>query len=152
MMCTVAFELSNFFANCQTLLAGNLSRSTLPSVMVLDMKSSSCKKNLKMSQCHIFAVSGGYFVRLTCACTALYHSLMHSYFLDENWSRDQTPGSHLTGLWFTKISKPLPNCVKIHFHLWIVPRIHVLIHSKVAGPSDNFLALLAFREGCEFTL
>ena len=32
-----------------TLLAGNFSRLTLPSVIVLDTKFSSCKKNQKMS-------------------------------------------------------------------------------------------------------
>ena len=37
----VAFALSNFFTSCFTLLVGNLSKSTLPSVMVLDTKSSS---------------------------------------------------------------------------------------------------------------
>ena len=54
---------------------GNLSRSPLPSIMVLDMKSSTCRKNQKMSQCSIFVVSRGYFARFTCACTALYHLL-----------------------------------------------------------------------------
>ena len=37
------------FASWKTLLAGNFFRSTLPSVIVLDTKSSSCKKNEKMS-------------------------------------------------------------------------------------------------------
>ena len=89
MWCAVAFELSNFFASYLTLLAGNLSRSTLPSVIVLDTKSSAHKKNQKMSQCNIFTVSGGYFVRFTWPvqhCTIC----RHSYFLDENWSKDQT--------------------------------------------------------------
>ena len=43
--CAVAFECSNLFASCWTLLAGNLSRSTLPSVIVLETKSSLHKKN-----------------------------------------------------------------------------------------------------------
>ena len=76
LMChAVAFELSNFFANWQTLLLENFSRSTLPSVMILDTKSSSHRKNQSMLQCNIFAVSGRYFSKFTCACTALYHSL-----------------------------------------------------------------------------
>ena len=70
----VAFELSNFFAYWWTLLVGNLSRSTLSSVMVLNTKSSSHRKNQNMLQCKIFTVSGRYFAKLTCACTALYHS------------------------------------------------------------------------------
>ena len=70
----VALEFSRFLASCLTLLAGNFSRSTLPSLMVLETNSSSLRKNQKMSLCRIFAVSGGYFARLNWACTALYHS------------------------------------------------------------------------------
>ena len=73
---TMAFELSNFLANWCTLLVGNLSRSTLPSLMVLDTKSSSHRKNQNMSLCSILAVSRGYLARFTCACMALYHSSM----------------------------------------------------------------------------
>ena len=70
----VVFEVSYFFARWHTLLAGNLSRSTLPSFMVLETNSSSCRKNQNMSLCKIFATSGGYFARLTCACTQFYQS------------------------------------------------------------------------------
>ena len=73
---TVALELCNVFISSLTLLVGNLSKSTLPSIMVLDTKPSSHEKNQKISQCNIFAVSGGYFVRLICAWTALYHLLI----------------------------------------------------------------------------
>ena len=71
---TVALELSILFACYLTLHAGNFSKSTLPSFMVLDTNSSSCKKNQNMSQCKILTVSGGYLARLTSTCTALYHS------------------------------------------------------------------------------
>ena len=75
LMClAVAFGLSIVLASCLTLLAGNFSKSTLPSFMVLDTNSSSCKKNQNISQWRIWAVSGGYLARLTCACTALHHS------------------------------------------------------------------------------
>ena len=70
----VALELSILFASCLTLLAGNMSKSTFPSLMVLKTNSSSCRKNQKMSLCKILAVSGGYFARLTWACTTLYYS------------------------------------------------------------------------------
>ena len=70
----VALELSILFASCCTLLAGNLSRSTFPSLIVLDTNSSSHSKNQKMLLCMFLAVSGGYFARLTCACTTLYQS------------------------------------------------------------------------------
>ena len=72
----MAFELSNFLANWCTPLAGNLSRLMLPSLMVLDTKSSSFRKNQNMSLCSILAVSGGYLAKFTCACMALYHSSM----------------------------------------------------------------------------
>ena len=72
----VAFELSSFLANGHTLLAGNLSKSMLPSLMVLDMKSPSFKKNQKMSLWSILAVSGGYLAKFTCTCIALYHLSM----------------------------------------------------------------------------
>ena len=51
-----------------------MSRATLPSFMVLETNSSSCRKNQTMCLCKIFAVSGGYFARLTWAYTQLYHS------------------------------------------------------------------------------
>ena len=70
----MALELSIFFASCHTLLAGNLSKSTLPSLIVLDTNPSPHRKNQKMSLCKILTVSGGYLARLTCAFTALYHS------------------------------------------------------------------------------
>ena len=74
MYLAVAFELSYFLSSWHILLAGNLSQSTLPLFMVLKTKSSSCSKKQNRSPCKIFAVSGGYFVKLTCACTLLYHS------------------------------------------------------------------------------
>ena len=70
----VALELSYFFASWYTLLAGNLSRSLLPSFMVLETNSSSLRKNQNISLCKIFAVSDGYFARLIWAYTQLYHS------------------------------------------------------------------------------
>ena len=64
-MClAVAFELSYFLANWNTLLAGNLSKLTLPSLMVLDTKSSSFRKNQKMSLWSILAVSRGIWLSL----------------------------------------------------------------------------------------
>ena len=38
------------------------------------MKTSSFRKNKKMSLWSILAVSGGYLAKFTCACMALYHS------------------------------------------------------------------------------
>ena len=55
---TVALELSNFFTSCLTLLVGKLSKSNTAFCNVLDTKSSSHKKNQKISQCNIFAVLG----------------------------------------------------------------------------------------------
>ena len=77
LMClAVAFKLSIFFTSWHTLLAGNLSRSTLPSFIVLDTKSSSLINKQKMLWCNILAVSGGNLARLTWVCTALYHLSM----------------------------------------------------------------------------
>ena len=75
LMClAVALELPIFLASWCTLLAANFSRSTPPSLIVLDTNSSSHRKNWNISQCKILAVSGGYLARLIWACTALYHS------------------------------------------------------------------------------
>ena len=57
-----SFGIFHLFSSCHTLLPGNLSRSTLPSLIVLDINATS----------QILAVSGGYLARLT--CTALYYS------------------------------------------------------------------------------
>ena len=70
----VDLDHCSFFANCLTLLAGNLSRSILESFIVLETNSSSLRKNLKMSLCNILALSWGYLAKLICNCTALYHS------------------------------------------------------------------------------
>ena len=69
----VDLEDSNFFANCLTLLTGNLSKSILESFIVLETNSSSLRKNQNISLCNILAVSWGYFAKLICDCTALYH-------------------------------------------------------------------------------
>ena len=55
-----AFDASIFFANCLTLLAGNMWRSTLLTLMVLDANLSSFKKKQKMSWLKMFAVSCGF--------------------------------------------------------------------------------------------
>ena len=68
-----AFDASIFFSSCLTLLAGNMWRSTLLSLMVFDINSSSFRKNQKMSQCKMFAVPSGYLARHMWAGTILYH-------------------------------------------------------------------------------
>ena len=74
-MClTLAFELLYFLANWCTLLAGNLSKLTLPSLMVLDTKSSSFRKKTKDVHVMYFGCFQGYLAKFTCACMALYHS------------------------------------------------------------------------------
>ena len=70
----VALELSIIFASWCTWLAGNLSKSTLLPLIVLDTNSSSGRKNQKISLCKILAVSGGYIARLSCASKVLYYS------------------------------------------------------------------------------
>ena len=107
--CTVAFGLLDFFTSYLTLLRGNLSRSTLSSVMVLDTKFSTCKKSQKMSQWNIYAVLGGYH--------------WYCYFLDGSWSKDQI---RFTPHW-TAIYRNLQTSFKLcqdSFYLWIAPRIH----------------------------
>ena len=75
LMClALALELSIFLAGWCTLLAGNLSRSMVPSLIILETNSSSFRKNQQISLCSILAVSGGYLARLICAWTTLYHS------------------------------------------------------------------------------
>ena len=56
----VALEFSSFFVGSLTLLAGNLSKSTLPSVMVLGTKSSSHRKKQKKYLGVILLCLGGY--------------------------------------------------------------------------------------------
>ena len=74
-MClVVTFELSIFFASCLTLLAGNLSRSMLLSLIVLETNFSSFKKYQRMSLWSILADSGGYLATAVWVCIALYHS------------------------------------------------------------------------------
>ena len=57
----VALEPSILFASCQTQLAGNLSKSAFPTLVVLDTNSSSHRKIQKISLCKILAVSGEVF-------------------------------------------------------------------------------------------
>ena len=65
LMCpAVDLDDSNLLASCLTLLDGNVSRSMLESLIVLDTNSSCLGKNQNMSLCKIFAVSAGYFARL----------------------------------------------------------------------------------------
>ena len=71
----VAWELSIIFAHWCTVLAGNLLNSTWPSFKVLERNDSSLRKNQNIYLCRIWAVSWGSLASVTCACTALYHSL-----------------------------------------------------------------------------
>ena len=72
----LALDLDDFrfLASSLTLLAGSFSRSMLESLIVLETISSSLRKNQNISLCSILAISGGYFARLICAWTVLYHS------------------------------------------------------------------------------
>ena len=90
LMCfAVDLDDSSFLANCLTLLAGNLSKSMLESLIVFDTKSSSLRKNQNMSLCKILAVSCGYLPKLICACTALYYSPTECSSW-QNWLASQT--------------------------------------------------------------
>ena len=87
LMClAVDLEDSNFLASCLTLLAGNLSRSILESLRVLDTNSSSLRKKQKMIWCKILAVSCGYLAKLICAWTVLYHCYITLLRFDYNIS------------------------------------------------------------------
>ena len=105
--CTVPLELSILFASWHILLAWNLSKSTLLSLIVLDTNSSSHRKSQKM--CKILAVPGGYLARLTCACTVLYNS---STFVALSKACEEVKmGSHLIWLGLAKFLKLSPDCV-----------------------------------------
>ena len=74
-MClAVALELYIFLTNWHTLLAGNLFKSMLLSLMVFDTNSLFLRKNQKIYLCKILAVSCQYLAKATCVCTMLYHS------------------------------------------------------------------------------
>ena len=70
----VAFELSILYTSCLILFVGNMSRSILLSLIVLETNSSSLRKNQKMPLWSILAVSWRYLAKVTWVCTALYHS------------------------------------------------------------------------------
>ena len=90
-------------------------------LFILDTKSSSCKKNQKISRCNIFTVSGGYFARFTCVWTALYHSSM-LYYLGKSLLKDQTRFSpHWIAAY--KNLQTSPKLCQDSFLLWIIPRI-----------------------------
>ena len=74
LMCLpVDFKDSIFLASCLTFLAGNLSRSMIESLMVLETHSSLLRKTRIYHNARYF-VSGGYLAMDTWACTVLYHS------------------------------------------------------------------------------
>ena len=74
------------------------------SLMVLETNSSSFKKNQKILQCKIPAVSGGYLARDTWACTALYHSPTEQLPCLEACQQVKS-SSHPFGLWLAEIIK-----------------------------------------------
>ena len=125
------------------LFAGNFCKSTLHSLMVLDTKSSSFKKNQNISLCKILAVYGGYLARDTCAYTALYQS-----------STDLLPGHKLvsrSNLALTSFSCGLQKIFILgpyHIQAKIFCRQapgNILIHPKISTPCYDFLALLWHR-------
>ena len=140
-MCrTVAFELSSFLASCCTLLAGNFSKSTLPSLMVLDTNSSSLRKNQNMSLCRILAVSGGYFARFTCTCTTLYHSSTLQFPWQKLVNRSNLARTLLDCS--LQYSSYLPHMMsRVQFTGRKIPG-YILIHAAVATPGYNFFTFL----------
>ena len=150
---------SSFFANCLTLLAGNLSRSMLESFIVLETNSSSLRKKQKMSLCNILAVSWGYFAKLISDCTALYHS-------STDWSpclklvskSNLALISFVYGLQnssnFCQItSKHVSSGVKSHEIYWSMPKspdqattfLHFLASESIANSQSNIFSHFIFH-------
>ena len=155
----VAFELSYFLASWHTLLAGNLSKSTLPLFMVFETNSSSHRKNQNISLCKILAVSGGYFVRLACPCTLLYHS---STLLDPWWKLVNKSNLAHTSLdwdlqnssnWHQIVSNSNSSFVKPLDTYWSIPKsplqtitfLHCCVSGSAASSHSSIFSHLNFH-------
>ena len=144
----VALELSMRFASCHTLLAGNLSKSTLPLVIVLDTNSSSHRKNKKMSLCKTLNVAGVYFAGLTSACIALYHSSTLFLPFLKLVRRSKWALTSLDSGWQNSsnvpqiVSKVYSSAGKHHETYWFMP---------VSTLVNHFLAFLLLRQSCKLT-
>ena len=68
------FGTFHLFASYHTLLAGNLSKSTLPFADCSGYKFFILEEKPEYVSVQDFGCFWGYLARLTCACTALYHS------------------------------------------------------------------------------
>ena len=144
LMClAVTLDLTIFLASWWTLLARNLSRPTHPWLVIFDTNSLSLIKNQTISLCNILAVSGGYFARLTWACTALYHSL--TLLLPCQKLVRRSIGALTSFDWLLWNSSG-----RSQFLLRKAPW-HILVHPKVPTPSYYFLAFLLLWECCKLT-
>ena len=154
----VDLDDSSFFANCLTLLAGNLSRSMLESFIVLETNSSSLRKKQKISLCNILAVSWGYFAKLICDCTALYHS-----FTDQSPCLKLVSKSNLALISFVYglqnsnfcqiTSKHVSSGVKFHEIYWSMPKspdqtttfLQFLASESIANSQSNIFLHFFFH-------
>ena len=146
----VALELSIFFASCLTLLAGNLFRSILLSLIGFKANYWSLRKNINISLCRILAVSYGYVTNTTHACTALYHS---STLLSPFLKLVSKSNLVLISLdWGLQNSSNFPHITcRVSSSFGKIPR-HILVMPKMPIPGNHFLAFSSLCKHCKLTL
>ena len=110
--------------------------------------------------CKIFAVSGGYFARLTCACTLLYHS---STFLDPWQKLVNKSNLDCTSLdWglqnssnrFQIVSNFSSSLAKPQDTYWSIPKSPLqamtFLHCCVSGSTTSLYSSMFFHFNCHF--
>ena len=136
----VAFELSIFLANCLTLLAGNLFKSMLPSLIIFDTNSLISEEN-KIYLCVVFLL---FLVDTLLDWSELVqHYTIHLQSGPLAWSL--STGQTLFWLYLTVVHRTLQICSKWHpskILLVASTRIHTILFQKKFWPDNNFLAFL----------
>ena len=150
LMCLVVdLEDSHFLASCLTLLAGNISRSMLESLIILETNSSFLRKKPKYVSMQVLLFQVGtllgwselvqqypfhlhssllaqYFVkRSNLALTSFVCGLQNSLNLDQMTSKHNSSGGQAPG--------------------------YILVYSKISWPGHNVLAVSCFCKHSKFT-
>ena len=155
----VDFEDSIFLACCLTLPVGNFSQIYIWIINVLETNSSSFRKNQKISQCKILAVSGGYLARDTWAWTALYTHQLTDCLVLKLVSRSNLAlfllvcSLQISSYSAQITSKLISSWVKHHDTYWSIPKsrihamtcLHLLDSGNMTSSQSNVFSHFSFH-------
>ena len=134
-------------ASWHTLLAGNLSRSTRPSFIVLETKSLCFRKKTEDILVKYLGCLWRVFDKIDFSLYHVIPLIYNSCTLPEACQKIKV-GPYFIHLGFAKLFNMFPDCIKAKVFFRQAPE-HILVHAKVSTPNYYLLALLVFWGCCK---